>query len=265
MADKKKILLVDDHPLFRAGLKSLLLESRSFQIIGEAGDGQEAIRLAKTLKPDLVLLDISLPDKSGIEVTRELKNLFPEILILIVSMHAKIDFITEAFRAGALGYVIKESAAERLVQGLETVSRGDYFLDSSLSHKVVEKILGFPTKEAKITDREIRQPDSEGGAGPATAGRRAFGQGNRRETFYQPQDRRKPSRQYHGQIGPSQHLGIDPLRGPARIDRSRPLEKVSQGRPGLRRETGGWAPDLFVLFEKQIFHPFGRGGSRRQG
>jgi DNA-binding NarL/FixJ family response regulator len=154
MADKKKILLVDDHPLFRTGLKSLLVDNPSFQVIGEAGDGQEAIRLTKTLKPDLVLLDISLPDKSGIEVTRELKNLFPEILILIVSMHAKIDFITEAFRAGALGYVIKESAAERLVQGLETVARGDYFLDSSLSHKVVEKILGFPTWETKITDEK---------------------------------------------------------------------------------------------------------------
>jgi len=154
MGDKKKILLVDDHPLFRAGLKSLLVDNHSFQIIGEAGDGQEAIRLTKTLKPDLVLMDISLPDKSGIEITRELKNLFPEILIMIVSMHAKIDFITEAFRAGALGYVIKESAAERLVQGLETVARGEYFLDSSLSHKVVEKILGFPSREAKITDEK---------------------------------------------------------------------------------------------------------------
>lgn len=154
MADKKKILLVDDHPLFRAGLKSLLVDNPSFQIIGEAGDGEEAIRLTKTLKPDLLLLDISLPDKSGIEITRELKNLFPEILIMIVSMHSKIDFITESFRAGALGYVIKESAAERLVQGLETVARGEYFLDSSLSHKVVEKILGFPTKEAIITDEK---------------------------------------------------------------------------------------------------------------
>ena len=154
MADKKRILLVDDHPLFRAGLKSLLVDNPSFQVVGEAGDGQEAIRLTKTLKPDLVLLDISLPDKSGIEITRELKDLFPEILIMIVSMHSKIDFITSAFRAGALGYVIKESAAERLVQGLETVARGDYFLDSSLSHKVVKKILEFPTQEAKITDEK---------------------------------------------------------------------------------------------------------------
>ena len=152
MADKKKILLVDDHPLYRAGLKSLLGDSPSFHIVGEAGDGQEAIRLTKTLKPDLVLLDISLPDKSGIEITRELKSLFPEILIMIVSMHAKIEYIVDAFRAGALGYVIKESAAERLVQGLETVARGDYFLDSSLSHEVVGRILRLPIQEAKISD-----------------------------------------------------------------------------------------------------------------
>ncbi len=152
MADKKKILLVDDHPLFRAGLKSLLVDNPSFQVVGEAGDGQEAIRLAKALKPDLVLLDISLPDKNGIEVTRELKSLFPEILILVVSMHAKIDYIADAFRAGALGYVIKESAAERLVQGLEAVARGDYFLDSSLSQEVVGRILGLPAQEAKIID-----------------------------------------------------------------------------------------------------------------
>jgi DNA-binding NarL/FixJ family response regulator len=154
MADKKRILLVDDHPLFRAGLKALLVDNPSFEIIGEAGDGKEAIRLTKTLKPDLLLLDITLPDKSGIEITRELKDRFPEILIMIVSMHSRIDYITESFRAGALGYVIKESAAERLVQGLETVARGEYFLDSSLSHKVVEKILGFPTKEAIITDEK---------------------------------------------------------------------------------------------------------------
>jgi DNA-binding NarL/FixJ family response regulator len=152
MTPKKKILLVDDHPLFRSGLKSLLVDNPNFQVIGEAGNGQEAVQQAKALRPDLVVLDISLPDKSGIEICRELRGLFPEILILVVSMHAQIDFITDAFRAGALGYVIKESAAERLVQGLETVARGEYFLDSSLSRKVVEKIMRFPTKEANITD-----------------------------------------------------------------------------------------------------------------
>lgn len=154
MENKKKVLIVDDHPLFRDGLKSILITNSAFEIIGEAGSGKEALRLARAFKPDLVLLDLSLPDKNGIEITRELKALFPEIRILIISMHVKIEHITESFRAGALGYVIKESAGERLIQGLETVARGEYFLDISLSRNVVERILGFPTGEAKIIDQK---------------------------------------------------------------------------------------------------------------
>ena len=152
MASKKTILIVDDHPLFREGLKSIIARNSRFEVVGEAGSGREALRLAKRLKPALVVMDISLPDRSGIDVTRDIRNLLPETRIVIVSMHSKIDHITEAFQAGATGYVVKESAADRLVQGLETVSRGEYFLDTSLSHKVVEKLMEFPEKEAKITD-----------------------------------------------------------------------------------------------------------------
>ena len=79
MTDRKKILIVDDHPFFRAGLKSFLITNPSFEIVGEAGSGNEALRLTKELKPDFVILDISLPDKSGIEVIGDLKALFPEI------------------------------------------------------------------------------------------------------------------------------------------------------------------------------------------
>ncbi|MBA4392805.1 MAG: DNA-binding response regulator [Desulfobacca sp.] len=154
MTDKKKILIVDDHPLFRAGLKSILITNPSFEIIEEAGSGNEALQIAKNFKPHLVILDISLPDKSGIEVARELKGLSSEIMILMVSMHSKIDYITEAFQAGALGYVVKDSASERLIEALETIFRGDYYLDSSLSGKVVERLIGLPIKEAKIMDQK---------------------------------------------------------------------------------------------------------------
>lgn len=154
MADKKKILIVDDHPFFRAGLKSFLITNPFFEIIGEAGSGKEALHLAKKIKSDMVILDISLPDKSGIEVACELKSLFPEILILMVSMHSRIDYITDAFKAGALGYLVKDSASEKLIEALETINRGDYYLDRSLSGKVVERLLRVPIKEAKITDQK---------------------------------------------------------------------------------------------------------------
>ena len=99
-------------------------------------------------------MDISLPDRSGIQLTREIRSLLSSTRILIVSMHSKIDYIVEAFQAGATGYVIKESASERLLQGLDFVANGNYFLDSSVSHAVVVNLMKFPLKEAKITDAE---------------------------------------------------------------------------------------------------------------
>ncbi|NVM20384.1 MAG: response regulator transcription factor [Desulfobacterales bacterium] len=152
MGDKKIVLIVDDHPLFREGLKSLIARNAGFEVVGEAGDAHEGLKMAKKLKPHLMLIDISLPDKSGIDLTRSIRSLLPETRIMIVSMHSKIDYIAEAFQAGATGYVVKESAAGRLIQALETVSKGDYFLDSSVSHKVVKKLIELPEKEAKITD-----------------------------------------------------------------------------------------------------------------
>ena len=152
MANKKSILIIDDHPLFREGLKAIIGRDAHFDVIGEAGNAREGLRMAKKFQPDLVLLDISLPDQNGIQLTREIRTLLPNTRILIVSMHSKIDYIAEAFQAGATGYVVKESAAERLLKGLEYVLRGDYFLDSSVSQQVVKKLMESPARDEKISD-----------------------------------------------------------------------------------------------------------------
>jgi len=149
---RKTVLIVDDHPLFREGLKSLLARHSSFEVIGEAGNGNDGLKKAKKLMPDLVVMDISLPDQSGIEVTSKIRSLLPETRVIVLSMHTKIDYITEAFRQGATGYVVKESATEKLMECLEIVSKGEYFVDSSLSHRVVKSLLESDEKERKITD-----------------------------------------------------------------------------------------------------------------
>lgn len=152
MVQKKTVLIVDDHPLFREGLKAIIGRAPRFEIAGEAGTANEGFRMAKALNPHLVLVDISLPDQSGIDLTRRIRGTLSETRVLIISMHSKISYIAEAFQAGATGYIVKESAAERLLQGLDTVLAGDYYLDSAVSHQVVARILALPKENAKISD-----------------------------------------------------------------------------------------------------------------
>lgn len=151
---KKRLLIVDDHPLFREGLKSLINRSSDYQVVGEAGSAEEALRLAKELKPDLVTMDISLPEKSGIDATREILRSLPATRMLIVSMHPKFEFISEAFKAGAHGYVVKESASAKLIQALDALCRGEFYLDGGVSMEVVTKLMTEPKTEAVIDDEQ---------------------------------------------------------------------------------------------------------------
>jgi DNA-binding NarL/FixJ family response regulator len=152
VGQKKRIIIIDDHPLFREGLKSILAGENRYELVGEAGGGLEGLQMAEELEPDLAIVDISLPDQNGIELTREIRTLLPNTCVLIVSMHSKIDYIVEAFQAGATGYVVKESTSERLLSALDYVLEGRYFLDSSVSQKVVKRLMESPVKEAYITD-----------------------------------------------------------------------------------------------------------------
>ena len=141
MAQRKSTLIVDDHPLFREGVKALIEGTSGFEVVGEAGDGAEALGMTRALKPDVVLMDISLPDKSGIDLTRQIRTLLPDTCVIIVSMHSKGDLVAKAFRAGATGYVTKESATDTLIQAMEAAIKGEYFLDGALSREVVSKLM----------------------------------------------------------------------------------------------------------------------------
>ena len=154
MASRKSILIIDDHPLFREGLKSIIAGNRDFSVEGEAGNARNGFAMAKKIQPDVALVDISLPDESGMQLTRRIREALPGTRVMIISMHSKIDYIVEAFQAGATGYVVKESAASRLVQGLHAVTEGEYFLDSSISHEVVERLMKSPVRDARVSDMD---------------------------------------------------------------------------------------------------------------
>ena len=152
MASKKTILIVDDHPLVREGLKSILKPAAGYEVVGQAANARDAIQMIQNHRPDLVLLDLSLQDKSGLELSCEIRNISPSTRIMIVSMHSKVDYIVKAFLSGATGYMTKDSATENLLVGIERVLNGEYFMDGSVSHRVVEKLIHTPDKELKITD-----------------------------------------------------------------------------------------------------------------
>lgn len=151
----QSVLLIDDHALFREGLKALIENDRNYAIVGEAGSGAEGMAMAEEAAPDLIILDLGLPDISGVQVIRDLLGKSPGSRIIVVTMHSKIGYIVESFQAGAMAYVVKESASDSLLKGMNAVSRGEYFLDDRVSHEVVENLVNMPMQKMMPADEKF--------------------------------------------------------------------------------------------------------------
>jgi DNA-binding NarL/FixJ family response regulator len=132
-----RVLLVDDHELVRAGIRSLLEKISSVEIVGEVGDGQEAIRLVEKHEPDVVLTDIAIPGLNGLEVTRHLTKTFPKVRVIILSMYSDDEHVYLALRAGAAGYLLKGSAREELELAIRAVAQGDTYLSPPISKPLI--------------------------------------------------------------------------------------------------------------------------------
>jgi two-component system response regulator NreC len=134
---KMRILLADDHTILRAGLKMMLNAQPDMQVVGEAQDGRQAIQEAQRLQPDIILMDITMPDINGIEATREIKRQQPDIRILVLTMHEHDDYVFQALRAGASGYMLKEAADTDLITALHVIKSGQFYLSPTAQSVVV--------------------------------------------------------------------------------------------------------------------------------
>ena len=158
-----KIVLVDDHQIVRDGIKSLLEGESEIEILGEASNGKELFALLETIKPNILLLDISLPDMSGIEITKKLNEIYPKINILILSMYTNEEFILNALKSGAKGYLPKNSTRDELIEAIFAVYQGqEYYSEevssimlSSFIKKAKSPLDEEPKKEVKLSVREI--------------------------------------------------------------------------------------------------------------
>jgi DNA-binding NarL/FixJ family response regulator len=155
---KIRVLLAEDHTIVRKGLRSLLNDEADMEVVGEAEDGQQAIEQVQCLLPDVVLMDITMPVLNGLEATRQITRLFPQVRVLVLTVHSTKEHIFQILRAGASGYLVKQTAVSELVQAIQTVFRGETFLSLSISRQAVEeygrRAEAMEDKYHKLTERE---------------------------------------------------------------------------------------------------------------
>lgn len=152
-----RILVVDDHAVVRQGVKQILAEMPGVVVAGEAGSGQEALGKIRSEAWDVVILDISLPDRSGLDVLKQAKSFYPKLPVLVLSMHAEAQYAVRVLRAGASGYLTKESAPEELIAAISKIAAGGRYVSSSLAEKLAFEIgvdQERPLHE-RLSDREF--------------------------------------------------------------------------------------------------------------
>ncbi len=157
MNNRIRVMVVDDHPVVRRGISLCLSRQPQIAIVGEAGDGREAIRLARELQPDLILMDIDMPHMTGLAVAEVLQREMPRVKVLILSMHSNSDYVVRIIQSGARGFILKEAPAEELVRAIEMVNAGDAYFSPDVARVALNKFVqgaGNGAEPPSLTSRE---------------------------------------------------------------------------------------------------------------
>src|ERR671921_721684 len=135
-----RLAIVDDHQLAREGLRDMLADAPDLEVVGEAANGREALLLCSRLRPDLVLMDVRMPEMDGLAATREIKQRYPEVCIMMVTMHENPDYLLEALKAGAAGYVLKDAPRREVISAVRRVREGESSLDPELAARLLRRL-----------------------------------------------------------------------------------------------------------------------------
>jgi DNA-binding NarL/FixJ family response regulator len=166
-----RVLLAEDHQIVRQGLRGLL-EKAGHEVVGEAADGHEALRLARTLCPDIAVLDLSMPRLNGLDAAREIRRLSPEIKTILLTMYTDKGYVLQAMKVGAKGYVLKTEAAEDLIRAIREIARGETYLSPGVAASIVEAYLDdtqLPADPLTPRERQVMQLIAEGNTTKAIA------------------------------------------------------------------------------------------------
>lgn len=158
---KLRVLLAEDHEMIREGLKLLVNRQTDMETIGEADNGRVAVALAQEMKPDVVVMDISMPELNGLKATGRLKKLCPEIKVLTLTRHADDAYLRQLLKAGASGYLLKKSASGELVHAIRTVAAGGTYLDPAVTGRVVSDVLGRRAARGAPSDKDLSGREEE--------------------------------------------------------------------------------------------------------
>jgi len=163
-----KVAIADDHALFRQGVRTALSVRKDIEMIAEADNGMQLLNLLKHIEPDVILLDIQMPIMDGITTLPEIRKLYPDVKVIILSMHANEEYVLQTLRAGASGYLLKDAATAELELAIQAVARRDTYLSPAISRRVIEDYLGrvngpkTPAEQLTPRQREILQLVAEG-------------------------------------------------------------------------------------------------------